>query len=50
MIAPQTLRESLRRLYYSKRITEEPLLKLLHAEPPKIDEEDYEFITGKKPE
>lgn len=46
-IATPTLKESLKRLYAQKEITEEKLLEMMNATPPKLDAEDYLYITGK---
>ena len=53
MITTPTLRESLKRLYGKWTLTgegsvnDESLLKMLNAEPPKLDAEDFLYITGK---
>lgn len=46
-IATPTLRESLKRLYAQGRVTEETLIRMMNDTPPKLDAEDYAYITGK---
>lgn len=46
-IATPTLRESLKRLYAQGRVTDATLLRMMNDTPPKLDAEDYTYITGK---
>lgn len=45
-IATPTLKESLKRMYRAGRVTDETLVKMMNATPPKLDQEDYDYITA----
>lgn len=45
-IAPPLTRESLKRLYLAGKITKEQLKERVESIPPKLDAEDYLYITS----
>lgn len=44
-VVTKTLKESLKRLYKAGKIKVEDLNERLKADPPKLDQEDFDYIT-----